>query len=96
MTTPVQRCAATKRKLAGKEFAALTRCDAKAVGKGVAVDPTCESKAMTAFATAWGKAETHYVDKNGRALISSSERWAQDEGNPYGWESRVDECVPGN
>lgn len=57
-TTPVQRCAAAKRKLAGKELAALTLCDAKAVGKGVAVDPACQSKAMNAFATAWGKAET--------------------------------------
>ena len=57
MTTPVQKCAATKRKLAGKEFAALTACDARAVGKGVAVDPTCASKAVTAFATAWAKAE---------------------------------------
>ncbi len=56
-TTPAQRCAATKRKLAGKELAALTLCDAKAAAKAVAVDPLCESKARGAFATAWAKAE---------------------------------------
>jgi hypothetical protein len=56
--TPVQRCAATKQKLAGKEFAALMVCDAKAVGKGVAVDPACDAKVTAAFSTAWGKAET--------------------------------------
>ncbi len=79
MTAPVQRCAATKRKLAGKEFAALTSCDAKAVGKGVAVDPTCTSKAMMAFATAWGKAEA----KKGGCSTSNDEASVENLGNAF-------------
>jgi hypothetical protein len=42
--------------------------------------------------TSFTNTGTHYVDHDGRLLISSSERWSQEEnGN---WESRVDECVP--
>jgi hypothetical protein len=47
--TAAQKCAAAKRKLVGKEAAALTKCDAAAVTMGVAVDPTCETRAKTAF-----------------------------------------------
>ena len=56
--TAAQKCAAAKRKLVGKETAALTKCDAAAVAMGVAGDPTCESRAKTTFTTAWAKAET--------------------------------------
>lgn len=35
---------------------------------------------------------THYINLNGRMLISSSERWPQLENDL--WLSRVDECVP--
>ena len=49
--TPAEKCAAAKRKLAGKKLVRLTVCDAKAVLKGAGVDPTCESKATTAFMT---------------------------------------------
>ena len=52
-----QKCAAAKRRLVGKKIAALTTCDAMAVAKGVAVDPTCAAKATTRFVTAWGKVE---------------------------------------
>jgi hypothetical protein len=55
--TPAQKCAATKRKLAAKKFKALTSCDSKAVGKGVAVDPSCVAKAKLSFTNAWAKAE---------------------------------------
>ena len=34
----------------------------------------------------------HYVDSDGRLLIFSSERWSHDRGDPYGYETRVDEC----
>jgi hypothetical protein len=56
-TTPAEKCAAAKRKLAGKKLASLTLCDAKAVSKGVPVDPACDLKITNAFMTAWGKAE---------------------------------------
>ena len=38
--TAAQKCTATKRKLVGREIAALTACDARAVARGVAVDPS--------------------------------------------------------
>lgn len=44
--------------------------------------------------TGFANTGTHYVNANGRLLISSSERWAQKEGDL--WLSRVDECVPGD
>jgi hypothetical protein len=56
--TAAQKCAAAKRKLVGKEAAALTKCDAAAVTMGIAVDPTCETRAKTAFTAAWARAET--------------------------------------
>jgi hypothetical protein len=55
--TPAQKCAATKRKLAAKKFKGLTSCDAKAVGKGVAIDQDCVAKAKLSFTNAWAKAE---------------------------------------
>jgi hypothetical protein len=37
---------------------------------------------------------THYVERSGRLLISSSYRWAQDEGpGAASYVSRVDECA---
>lgn len=43
---------------------------------------------------------THYVNKNGRLIISSSERWAHDYsdllGDQVSYASRVDECVSGH
>src|SRR5262245_31646654 len=56
--TAAQKCAAAKRKLVGKKAAALMKCDVAAVAMGVAVDPTCETRAKTAFTTAWASAET--------------------------------------
>jgi hypothetical protein len=43
--------------------------------------------------TGFASTGTHYVEKSGRLLISSSYRWAKDEG-PGGssFVSRVDEC----
>jgi hypothetical protein len=55
--TPGQKCAAAKRKLAGKKIAALTVCDAKAAAKGTTVDPGCVSKAKAAFMTGWSAIE---------------------------------------
>ena len=34
----------------------------------------------------------HYVDRDGQLLMFSSERWSHDRGDPYGFETRVDEC----
>src|SRR5215468_7694029 len=56
--TAARKCAAAKLKLVGKEVAALARCDAGAVAVGGAVDSSCETQAMTAFAATWAKAET--------------------------------------
>jgi len=33
-------------------------------------------------------------DHNGRLLLSTSERWSHDRGDPFGYETRVDECAP--
>jgi hypothetical protein len=43
--------------------------------------------------TSFASTGTHYVERDGRLLISSSYRWAEDErpGN-FGYVSRVDEC----
>jgi hypothetical protein len=54
---PAQRCAAAKRNAAGRTIAGLTGCDAKAVGRGVAVDPECAARMRVKFARAWRKAE---------------------------------------
>ena len=37
---------------------------------------------------------THYVDHNGRLLISLSERWSHDRGGTFSYTSRIDECAP--
>jgi hypothetical protein len=43
--------------------------------------------------TGFASTGTHYVDKTGRLLLSSSYRWAEDEGpGDSGYVSRVDEC----
>jgi hypothetical protein len=74
--TAAQKCAAAKRKLVGKEAAALTKCDAAAVTMGVAVDPTCETRAKTAFTAAWARAETAggcitvAADANGNVFVA--------------------------
>jgi hypothetical protein len=44
--------------------------------------------------TSFTNTGTHYVDRHGRMLISSSERWSHDRGDPFSYESRVDECAP--
>jgi hypothetical protein len=44
--------------------------------------------------TSFTNTGTHYVEPDGRLLISSSARWSEDEGNSFSYESRVDECVP--
>ena len=49
---------------------------------------------LPAGETSFTSTGTHYVDHNGRMLISSSERWSHDRGDPYGYETRVDECAP--
>ncbi len=43
--------------------------------------------------TGFASTGTHYVEKSGRLLVSSSYRWAEDEGpGDSGFVSRVDEC----
>jgi hypothetical protein len=43
--------------------------------------------------TSFASTGTHHVDRQGRLLISSSYRWAEDEGpSDSGYVSRVDEC----
>jgi hypothetical protein len=43
--------------------------------------------------TGFASTGTHYVEKSGRLLISSSYRWSEDEGpHGTGFVSRVDEC----
>src|SRR5215813_5827540 len=54
--TAARKCAAAKRKLVGREAAALARCDAGAVAVGGAVDSSCKTRAMTAFAHVAAKA----------------------------------------
>ncbi len=44
--------------------------------------------------TSFTNTGTHYVDHDGRLLISTSDRWSHDQGGTYSWESRVDECAP--
>ena len=62
-------------------------------GAGIIDDPTdTVHVVLPAGETSFTNTGTHYVDPNGRLLISSSERWAHDRGDPFGYESRVDEC----
>src|SRR5262245_34823589 len=55
--TAARKCAAAKRRLVGKEAAALARCDADAVAVGGPVDSSCETHATATFAAAWARAE---------------------------------------
>jgi hypothetical protein len=54
---------------------------------------------LPAGETGFTNTGTHYVDKNGRLIVSSSERWSHDYSDPLGdqisYASRVDECVSG-
>jgi hypothetical protein len=44
--------------------------------------------------TGFSNTGTHYVDRDGHLIIASSERWSQSLDGPFGYETRVDECVP--
>ena len=44
--------------------------------------------------TSFTNTGTHFVDRNGRLLVSSSERWSQDRRGRFSYETRVDECAP--
>ena len=55
--SPAQRCAAVKRKAAGKAAKGLASCDGKAVLRGVGVDLACVSHVGVQFARAWTRAE---------------------------------------
>src|SRR5438477_9116992 len=52
------KCTSAKLKATGKKAQARAKCYAKAVQKGVTVDPNCTSKASLKFSTAFAKAET--------------------------------------
>jgi len=78
-STAAQKCEAAKLKAVARKTSAKLSCEAKAVLKGVAVDPTCLSKAETAFAGAFKKAEA----KGGCAST----------GNAAAIESQVDSFV---
>jgi len=52
------KCTSAKLKATGKKAQARAKCYAKAVQKGVGVDPNCLSKASLKFSTAFAKAET--------------------------------------
>jgi hypothetical protein len=43
--------------------------------------------------TSFSSSGTHYVDRFGMLQVYSSFRWAEDQGDPFGFESRVDECA---
>jgi hypothetical protein len=51
------KCTAAKHQAAGDYARALEACRAKALKKGVAVDPDCEAKALASFAKGFAKAE---------------------------------------
>ena len=57
MPIAARQCAAAKRRLVGMTIAARTACDAMAVAKGVAIDPTCAAKAKARFIAAWDAIE---------------------------------------
>src|SRR5262249_31009890 len=54
--TPPQKCAAAKRKAAGKKEAGKLGCYSKAAARTVAVDPTCLTNVETKFTAAFMKA----------------------------------------
>jgi hypothetical protein len=56
--------------------------------------PECVHIILPAGETGFTNTGTHYVDRNGRLLISSSYRWSHNESDAYGYVSRVDECAP--
>jgi cysteine-rich repeat protein len=51
------KCTAAKFKEAGKKIGTKTKCHAKAVSKGLPVDPACIQKAEDKYASGWVKAE---------------------------------------
>src|SRR5262249_6068353 len=51
------RCTSRKLSVAGKAALATTRCHAKALGKGIALDPECLPEADAKFSEGWGRAE---------------------------------------
>lgn len=55
--TQASRCTARKLVAAGRKAADMGKCQAEAVGKNVAVDPDCLSRAQTRFAAAFAKAQ---------------------------------------
>jgi cysteine-rich repeat protein len=63
-----RKCAGSKLNAAGKKAAAKLKCHAKAIGKGVAVDPTCLGNAEGKFASAFAKAD----DKGGYVTVDDA------------------------
>ena len=55
--TPVQKCEVTKLQAAGKKATGELACYAKAVKKGIPIDPACIAKVEAKFADAFAKAE---------------------------------------
>src|SRR5437867_4444366 len=56
-TDPAAKCSSTKRKASGKKAAGKLKCHAKALTKGVGVDPFCLGKEEAKFSAAFEKAE---------------------------------------
>jgi hypothetical protein len=71
-TREAGRCAAAKRKAAGKNASATLRCHAKAIVKGTAVDGACLGKADGAFARTFVRAEA----KSGCAAVDDADQVA--------------------
>lgn len=56
---PADKCVAAKMNAGGKHFVAISKCRAKAVLAGTAVDPDCMQKAEDKLHAAFAKAESH-------------------------------------
>ena len=56
---PADKCVAAKMSAGGKHFVAISKCRAKAVLAGTAVDPDCAQKAEDKLHAAFAKAESH-------------------------------------
>lgn len=56
---PADKCVAAKMNAGGKHFVAISKCRAKAVLAGTAVDPDCVQKAENKLLAAFAKAESH-------------------------------------
>jgi cysteine-rich repeat protein len=56
---PADKCVAAKMTAGGKHFVAISKCRAKAVLAGTAVDPDCVQKAGSKLQAAFAKAESH-------------------------------------